>query len=131
MGLLGGKSKYIDKGVISEEKVITRCIQCGYNVLRPVSTLSRYDLVIEDAEGQFWRVQVNFNMISSPCYTGRRSKGYKGECDYFGVYFEPTDGVYLVPIDEVKNTACTLRLEPTFQKGGKRSDTRMAYDYEL
>ena len=139
MGLLGGKNKFIDKGAISETRAIARFIQCGYGVLKPVSVYSRYDLVIEDAEGRFWRVQVktarwnidktglNFNVVSNS--GGRKRQGYKGECDYFAVYFEPTDGVYLVPVDEVSDYNCTLRLEPT--PVIKRGDTRMAYDYEL
>jgi hypothetical protein len=139
MGFLGGKKKFIDKGAVSETRAIARFIQCGYNVLKPVSAYSRYDLVIEDAEGRFWRVQVKtgrwnidktgitFFVVSNPGNRGRR--GYKGECDYFAVYFEPTDAVYLVPFDEVSNTNCTLRLEPTPLV--KRGDTRMAYDYEL
>lgn len=143
MGLFGGKNKYIDRGAVSETKVITKLLQCGYNVLKPVSALSRYDLVIEDAQGQFWRVQVKtgrwnidktgflFNLVSSPGYTGRRRKGYKGQCDYFAVYFQPTDGVYLVPVDEMGDYTATLRLEPTSRKDGKCSNTHMAYDYEL
>ena len=37
--------------------IITRFLQLGYKVLTPYGGNQRYDLVIEDADGQFWRIQ--------------------------------------------------------------------------
>lgn len=45
-------------GDISEQAAITRLLQCGYVILQPIGQMHRYDLVIEDADGAFWRVQV-------------------------------------------------------------------------
>ncbi len=45
-------------GDISEQATITRLLQCGYTVLQPIGQMHRYDLVIEDADGKFWKVQV-------------------------------------------------------------------------
>ena len=58
MGLLGkGKRDTNSIGDISEAAIITRLLQLGYVVLTPYGRNQRYDLVIEDAEGEFWCVQ--------------------------------------------------------------------------
>ncbi len=58
MGLLGkGKRDTNTKGEISEAAIITRFLQLGYIVLTPYGGNQRYDLVIEDADGNFWRIQ--------------------------------------------------------------------------
>ncbi len=58
MGLLGkGKRDTNSIGDISEAAIITRFLQLGYVVLTPYGGNQRYDLVIEDADGQFWHVQ--------------------------------------------------------------------------
>jgi hypothetical protein len=58
MGMLGPKRHTQKTGDISEAAVITRLLRCGYIVLTPYGQNHRYDLVIEDADGKFWRVQV-------------------------------------------------------------------------
>ncbi len=58
MGLLGkGRHDSNKKGEISESAIVTRLLQCGYVVLIPYGGNQRYDLVIEDADEQFWRIQ--------------------------------------------------------------------------
>lgn len=50
-----GPKRHTDKtGDISEAAIITRLLQSGYVVLTPYGKNHRYDLVIEDADGQFW-----------------------------------------------------------------------------
>ena len=44
-------------GEISEAAIITKFLQLGYTVLTPYGGNQRYDLVIEDSEGQIWRIQ--------------------------------------------------------------------------
>ena len=55
MSLLGPTIKQL--GERSQAHIIARLLEVGYTVLTPYGDSSRYDLVIEDAEGQFWRVQ--------------------------------------------------------------------------
>ena len=45
--------------------IITRFLQLGYIVLTPYGGNQRYDLVIEDADGQFWRIQCKTGTL--PC----------------------------------------------------------------
>ena len=55
MGLLAPTKKQL--GERSQAHIIARLLEVGYTVLSPYGDSSRYDLVIEDAEGQFRRVQ--------------------------------------------------------------------------
>jgi PD-(D/E)XK endonuclease len=130
------------KGHISESAIITKFLQCGYMVLTPYGGSERYDLVIEDAERQFWRVQcksawidngetvlkfdtANHNVIG----VKRDWRHYREQCDYFAVYSEELNKVYLVPVDEVGTTRAHLRLEPS--KNGQEKNVRWAKNYEL
>ena len=83
-------------GDISEQAAITRLLQCGYVVLQPVGQMHRYDLVIEDAQGKFWKIQcktgwlnedqsiIMFATASSMNYTMKNKgwRNYRGQCDY-------------------------------------------------
>ena len=79
MDLLHPKTKIIlndsEVGVVGEQAVIARLTTCGYVVLVPIG-VQRYDLVIEDAEGNFWRIQCKVgryhnkeNAVVWNCYT--------------------------------------------------------------
>jgi len=57
MGLSGPKRHTDKTGDISEAAIITRLLQSGYVVLTPYGKNHRYDLLIEDADGKFWRIQ--------------------------------------------------------------------------
>src|SRR5438270_12022075 len=57
MELLSPKRHTDKTGDISEAAIITRLLQSGYIVLTPYGKNHRYDLIIEDADGQFWRIQ--------------------------------------------------------------------------
>jgi hypothetical protein len=143
MGVLGPKRHTQKTGDISEQAVITRLLQCGYVVLQPIGQMHRYDLVIEDAEGKFWRVQVKtgwlnedrsiikFATASSMNYTVKNKgwRSYKGQCEYFAVYVEDLNKVYLLSIDDVGTSLATLRLVPS--KNKQEKNVRWAKDYEL
>ena len=65
MGLFGPKQNNKTIGERSEAILIAKLLESGYGVLTPFGDNSRYDLVIEDADGKFYRVQ---------CKTGRVAK---------------------------------------------------------
>lgn len=44
-------------GAESEAVIAAALIQAGYTVLTPNGYMHRYDLVIEDANGEFWKIQ--------------------------------------------------------------------------
>lgn len=143
MGLFGGVKRDTNRvGEISESAIITRFLQLGYVVLTPYGGNQRYDLVVEDADGHFWRIQcktgridenrtaVNFNTaIRNVTGRNRQSRHYRGQCDYFAVYNETLNKVYLIPVDQVGTTSAVLRLEP--RKNYRNDNIIWAKDYEL
>jgi PD-(D/E)XK endonuclease len=143
MGLLGkGKRDTNRTGEISESAIITRFLQLGYVVLTPYGGNQRYDLVIEDSDGQFWRVQcktaridesrtvLKFNTsISNVTGKNRQPRNYRGQCDYFAVYNERLNKVYLIPVDQVGITGASLRLAPS--KNNQYKNKLWAKNYEL
>ena len=143
MGLIGrDKRDTIRIGDISESAIITRFLQLGYTVLTPYGGNQRYDLVIEDAEGQFWRVQCKSGWLdengtaikfdtANHNVTGnnRQMRHYRGQCDYFAVYCEKLHKVYLIQVDQVGTTGAALRLAP--RKYNLDKNILWARDYEL
>ena len=52
------------RGAESEAVIAAALIQAGYTVLTPNGYMHRYDLVIEDAKGRFWKVQCKTAWLS-------------------------------------------------------------------
>ena len=146
MGPLRPKQNHKAIGERSEAIIIAKLLEAGYGVLTPFGDNRRYDLVIEDADGQFWRVQcktgwvendgalIEFKTASTYYHTraGRADHGrkdYRGQVEYFAVYCPDTGKMYLVPIDHVGTANAMLRLLPTRNKQEK--NVRWAQDYEL
>jgi hypothetical protein len=101
-------------GDLSEIKLITCFLQLGYIVFTPYGRDQRSDLIIEDSEGKFWRVQcktarlvengaaLDFDTAShNVTGSNRRMKHYREDCDFFAVYNEKLNKAYLIPVDEV------------------------------
>lgn len=131
-------------GERSEAHIIARLSEAGYDVLRPFGDNLRYDLVIEDADGRFWRIQcktgrsngeyIQFAPASLYYHThaGRTAHGsrnYRGQIDYFAVYCPENREVYLIPVDHAGVSQMNLRLVPTRNKQEK--GVRWAEDYVL
>jgi len=114
MGLFGPKQNPKAIGERSQAYIIAKLLDVGYNVLIPYGDNTRYDLVIEDADGKFWRVQcktgwlennaayIEFATASTYYHTragrtGHGRKDYRGQIDYFAVYCPETKGVIWYP----------------------------------
>lgn len=114
----------------------------GYPVSVPFGENTRYDLVIDDGD-RLLRVQcksgrvrngaVTFKTASSYAHhpnPAKATRDYQGEIDLFAVYCPATEGVYLIPIEDVATSwECLLRLEPA--RNGQRRRIRPAADYEI
>ncbi len=111
-------------------------------ILTPYGGNQRYDLVIEDADGQFWRVQCKTARIQDNgtvvafdtanhnfALKNKQWRHYRGQCDYFAVYCGELNKVYLVPVDQVGIASVNLRLVPA--KNNQVKNVRWAQDYEL
>ena len=133
-------------GEHSEAIIMAKLLEVGYGILTPFGDNRRYDLVIEDADGNFYRIQCKTGWLendgayiefaaSSSYYhtragrTGYGRKDYRGQIDYFAVFSPDTKGVYLVPVEHVGKASGILRLQPTRNKQEK--NVRWAKDYEI
>jgi hypothetical protein len=130
------------KGDVAEQAVVLALMASGKTVLRPVSNGLRYDLVVDNLDGSFTRVQCKTgalkcggSVLRFRAYNAdaRRPNGvpYFGQVDAFGVYC-PQDGrVYFVPIGELRGitSEVSLRLAPT--RSGQEKGVRFAAAYLL
>ncbi len=110
-------------GNISESAIITRFLQLGSSIFIPYGRKQRCNLLVEDEEGQVWRVQCKTEWIKHGAIyfdtanhnvtgTKRDWRHYQGECDYFAVYCANLGRIYLIPVDQVGRTHVNLRIEP-------------------
>ena len=129
------------RGDVAEAFVTARLLELGKTVLKPVGDNARYDLAVEEA-GRFSRVQVKtayrdtqaagcrrFPTCSSLHHVGRGKRNYRGEADFFAVYFPENRRIYWVPVDQVGRNVASLRLEPT--RNHQVKGVRLAVDFEL
>jgi hypothetical protein len=109
-------------------------------LLRPLSSASRYDLLIDNEDGTFTRVQCKSGVLRNGCVLFRvysvsghdtRAKGYRGQVDAFGVYCSGTSASYLVPAVAIANCEhfVALRVEPT--RNGQRRGVRSAAEFVI
>jgi hypothetical protein len=123
------------RGIGGEAAVLSALVKQGLDVLIPFGEGQPYDLAV-DVESKFVRVQCKtawrqggcliFNSLSTD--HGRGAGSYVGRADVFGVYFPPTDSVYIVPVGHM-GTEGRLRLEPC--RNNQRKRIRLAQDYAV
>jgi hypothetical protein len=95
-----------------------------------------YDLAV-DVSGVFIRVQCKMGRDRGGCILfnvrstdhGKGAVPYAGRADVFGIYFPPTDRVYLAPISAVANHEGRLRLVPT--RNNQTQRIRLAAEFEI
>jgi hypothetical protein len=124
------------RGNGAEAAVLSSLINRGYRVLVPFGGGHPYDLAV-DVAGTFVRVQCKTGWQNAGCILfntrstdhGAGALPYTGRADVFGVYFPPTQTVYLVPIGAVASHEGRLRLVPA--RNQQRRRTRPAADYEI
>ena len=127
-------------GDVTEMEVATALVRAGRKLLRPVSAATRYDLVIDNEDGTFVRVQcktgrlrdgrIEFRLYSVSGHN-TRGVGYRGQVDAFGVYCPQIDRIYLVPVSAI--AACgalaTLRVDPA--RNGQTRGVRHAAEFAI
>lgn len=127
------------RGDLAEWHVATALLDCGKRLLRPVSNAMRYDLLVDNEDGTFTRIQckagvlrqgrIVFRLYSVSGHRGTRERSYDGDVDAFGVYCPQTRGTYLVPMAEFsgQRTAACLRIDPA--RNSQRKRIRLASDF--
>ncbi|MDP9280661.1 MAG: group I intron-associated PD-(D/E)XK endonuclease [Chloroflexota bacterium] len=127
-------------GDLAEIEIAAALMRSGRRVLRPLSNGLRYDLVVDNNDGTFTRVQCKSGVLKNGgvlfrvySVSGHRTQAlsYHGQVDAFGVYCSQTRATYLVPMADIEgcNTMVCLRVSPA-----KNSQTRgihLAEDYRI
>jgi PD-(D/E)XK endonuclease len=131
-------------GEISQAQVLAALVQAGKSILLPFGDNKRYDLLIEEEDGRFFRVQCKTGRIingamqfpTSSLHAASRTgldksikRSYRGVVDFFGVYCPQNGKVYLIPIDHLGDNGAFLRVEPP--RNNQRRLIRWAHDYEI
>src|SRR5574337_1797358 len=131
-----------DKGQITEGAVMFSLILKGKTVLVPYGENNPYDLVIDEGENGFKKVQCKtatlqngvliFNLYS--VILDKETKKYKkvrygNKIDYYGVYSPDLRKTYLIPVSVLPKTQGTLRVDDRQNNGGAKS--KWAKDYEI
>lgn len=146
MGLFASKSSIrvhpAAVGDRTEMAIINRFLVVGYNVLKPINSALRYDLVIEDADGRFWRVQCKTGRYRDGSIEWSTSTSFQGsngrrryteaEIDYYAIYVPDFDTVYLVPFKDAPGKVHGfLRVDPLAEGYKTPKRPKWARDYEL
>jgi hypothetical protein len=125
------------RGNAAEAAVLNALVRRGFDVFVPFGSGHPFDLAVYVPDAGFLRVQckrawalggcVVFNAYSTD--HGRGPRGYAGLADLFGIYFPPSEEIFLTPIDAVAATEGRLRLQPP--RNNQRKRIRMAADFEI
>jgi PD-(D/E)XK nuclease superfamily protein len=127
-------------GERSEAIILARFIELGFHVWLPWGENHRADMIVEDDDGQFYKVQCKTCHVDGERLIFRAESinehhrrgvrmNYRGQADYFAVYSPALKKTYLLPVDLVGTTSVCLRLHPT--KNNQEKNVRWAKDYEL
>lgn len=124
------------RGDIAVAAITLRLLEVGVIVLRPVTEMSRYDLVIDRGYG-FERVQCKNAVFKNGAVIFRTysvgvggkpiRKSYVGQVDLFGVYCPTLKTSYLVPINDVGTAEGRLRVVSA--RNRQKARVRLASDY--
>ena len=128
-------------GRITEAKVLARLVELGKHVLVPFSNVGRYDLLIDEGDGTYTRVECKTGSLVKGCVlfktqssgyssTGKKRpvKDYSEDADCFGIWCRETDKVYMVAVAEATKSSMTLRVDAPKNNHKKR---KWAKDYEV
>jgi hypothetical protein len=123
------------RGNTSESAVLHAFLKRGYHVMIPFGDGCPFDLVVAAPTCLLVRVQVKTGWSEGGCVAlnthstdhGQGPGSYRGRADFFGVFFEPMDQVYLVPVGRVGVSECRLRVEPP--RNNQRRRVNLAANY--
>lgn len=109
-------------------------------MLRPMSSATRYDLVVDNEDGTFTRIQckserlrngrIEFRLYSVSGHNTRKN-GYRGQIDAFGVYCPETGISYLVPMKALGGCTTVAALRTAPAKNGQLRRTRSAAGFTI
>lgn len=130
------------KGDINELRCMTKFVELGFTVSKPISDDSKYDFVIEK-EGKFLRMQakksrytnvrrdfLKFGTVSVHYRNGSNVKGEYTEKDIDYFCTENNGNVYIVPVGETTGkTAFSMMLKDEANKNANTKKINLASNY--
>jgi hypothetical protein len=124
-----------DKGELAEAMTIAECKRLGLTVLEPFGHEQPYDLVVEIG-GEFKRLQCKHARYKNGKVKGHLFTAYNDEVrsyedyeiDYFALYEQRTDEVYIVAVEDAPKDNISLRVEEPEQTS---PNIRWADDYVI
>lgn len=128
------------RGDVTEMEVAAALVRRGHRLLRPLSSATRYDLLIDHEDGTFTRVQCKTGVLRKGCVVFRLysisghntlAKRYGGQVDAFGVFCPNTHTAYLVPMDALRDCGNTASLRVTPARNGQRKRIRAAAEFVI
>ena len=128
------------RGSTSEAHIMAALLEQGLTVLVPWGENCKYDLLTENQDGAFTRIQcktgrmkdgyIDFGTSSTYRIKGEIvNKDYRGHADLFGVYCPQNNKCYLISVSVVGKRGGRLRLEAP--KGKGQNEIKMAGKYEI
>lgn len=128
------------RGDITELEVMTALAHQGKTLLRPISSATRYDVLIDNEDGTFTRVQcktgrlrhgrVEFGTYSISGHNIRPNR-YHGQIDAFGVHCPQTGATCLIPMDALGSVGAVACLRVAPAKNGQQRRIRLASNYVI
>lgn len=128
------------RGDLAEIELAAALMRTGRRVLRPLSNGLRYDLLIDNDDGTYTRVQCKSGVLKNGgvlfrvySVSGHRTKAvpYHGQVDAFGIYCAQTGAAYLVPMADIAgcNAMVCLRVFPA--RNSQTRGVHFAQDYVI
>lgn len=128
------------RGDRTELEVALALVRQGRRVLRPMWSASRYDLLLDNDNGTFTRIQCKSGVLRDGAVvfrvcsvSGHRSVGtpYHGQVDAFGVYCPATGSTYLVPTASIAPHSSNVRLRIAPARNGQRRRVNSAEEFVI
>ena len=128
------------RGDITEMEIAAALMRAGRRVLRPISASCRYDLLIDNDDGTFTRVQCKTGVLKAGSIIFRAYSvsghttapmSYQGQIDAFGVHCPAIGTSYLVPIDSLTHARGMVSLRVSPARNGQVRRTRDAARFAI
>ncbi|MAE83520.1 MAG: hypothetical protein CMB80_12330 [Flammeovirgaceae bacterium] len=118
-----------DKGMIGELAVRKSLLEMGYSVFLPEVDNEQIDLIIEQDNGQFRRIQVK-TVLTQKTSTSIEVNMLKykntGRVDVVAIYYAPKDIIAYVPYENQHS----INLALTTGKNNQKKGRKWFYQYE-
>lgn len=123
-------------GSITEAVILAALVRAGKHVLIPFGNYGDYDLLVDQGDGQFEKVQCKTGKIVNGvvqfnAYTQNSlgDRSYGDAVDLYGVYCPQNQKVYLIPAADCNKSKMYLRID--HPKNNHSKHIRWAQKYEV